>query len=483
MPSTPNSPGNSCRKLCSSAAIFQPPQLLHRSERLFGVMLLNSPTNSQWEYAQYLRLWSWYRSVETRSVTSRRSSPCLFLCADGAYQGLLRYCSSVDRSSAGNAEGALSAPSASVAPSSHYCDAIIGDMDSFDEGRRRYHTAPGNHATPTAGESTANSVRPMVQDNGVVYDSVRTISDEVLSELWARSRDDDHQRTPRRPLLLPVSCQLTTDFQKAMGLLGRLRDRCLEDVEGDAASSVGGVDLVTRCGNLTDALCADECLTPYSEDPREKVRVVSLLSGVQRDYSGCCVANRCPSGVRHTHVLPGVAVLGGLGGRFDHEMATVSCILEYSREFHVMVTNAYNVMFACYPGGVTSWLPTCCALGEHSHPLRRVCTATKAPSAEAVQDHEGAICGYIPYGRVEALETSGLLYNMVNGKEFEGTYDGVTRTEQYAFGFSELISSSNEAVDAVVTIDLRTAPGRPSNPPCLLTSSREACPTHDVTLA
>lgn len=48
-----------------------------------------------------------------------------------------------------------------------------------------------------------------------------------------------------------------------------------------------------------------------------------------------------------TVILPNVAVLGALGGRFDHEMGVVCCLVRFARNFHLMVTNRSNVMFAC----------------------------------------------------------------------------------------------------------------------------------------
>lgn len=199
-----------------------------------------------------------------------------------------------------------------------------------------------------------------------------------------------------------------------------------------------------------------------------------------------------------THVLPNVAVFGALGGRMDHELASISSLLAYATELHLMLVNTDNVLFACWPDGITTWLPM--AAPAPSTPTPSEVKGEEEEEAVAVgvvgvggstgerrERGEGATCGLIPFGPVVEMETAGLLYDMVKGRSAscaafaEGKrprYDGVTQTERLSFAFGQILSTSNTVDAPVITVDMRPLSATAAtqregcNPPTVLTCNR-----------
>lgn len=564
------------RKLCSSHALFPQDNDINSddadgllSHTLSAVVLLNSPACAEADLAAYVRMWARYRqqqplqatdpagSLPTEHEQQRRHRPrCYFVCGDGAYNQLRRYLPTA-------AAATAAAAAAAAASASPLCDVVLGDMDSLSghlllsyasrpdyatSDERRAALAAEGTTTTTAGKQyqlqQESAAVEHLSFNGVLHDTVDAIPDDILQAIHdgcttTMTSSSDGVKAP----LLPIACQMSTDFDKCVQLLARLRGRFPADfVEHHVASEQPSLLLVTGVGvggaGATEGTGTSRCspcqqqsqtalLPPFvaaaeavsatriegllvvsgaaagvninssrsssptsttaavhivtAEEALDSARELSLL----QETSLCCgngslkvnpttnttrILNESVNAssdstfLLHTHVLPSVLVLGALGGRFDHEMAAVNTVAAHATAFHLMLVDAHNILFACWPGGVTTWLPMC-AKRQH----------------DGVEGEEGPICGLIPYGPVQQLETAGLAYDMVKGRRnyaeccggvgdstattasasaahgYAGPtrYDGITQTEQYAFGFGSLISTSNAVEQPVVTVDLR----------------------------
>ncbi|CAC9466483.1 conserved hypothetical protein [Leishmania infantum JPCM5] len=472
------------RKLCSCNAVLA----LGRTDAvttdapvpdtsLFGVILLNSPANTDEDFASYIRLFerhrgrvapaSWAREGEEEAEATPASSRLhehrpYFICADGAYAALKRYCAKRCIGIAGSGSGSTAAQSAFIA--SRLCDALIGDLDSLPATHAMLLADAGDAEVVLA--AAADAEPPRRRDDGqgnnggdkrlLFHDSVNSIPVTLLEKI--RRRRDAHRHreasasptTPVEPfVLLPVACQMSTDFMKCVALLQRLwaLDVGMPDSLNGvdplrgfdkevplAAQSPDVTSLAFDCvARLPEALSTAE--VQAGEDRQEADRCRRLLESIT---TSAPFTTEQPAQRLETRVLPNIAVLGALGGRIDHEFGVVCCLLCYARVFHIMAMNKYNVLFACWPDGVTqlvlppSW--------SSSGPAPR---ETAAPY----------MCGIIPFGFVREMETAGLRWNVVKGRP--EVYDGYTQTNNYRLAFDGLVSACNTVTSPVVTIDVR----------------------------
>lgn len=416
---------------------------------LSAVILLNSPAVGPWELKEYRRLFQAYRGQgdATAGVRSPRDDalPCYFVCADGAYSTLRRHWAEC-----GSPEHQELLP-----------DVVIGDMDSCD---------PSALPTAAAGGDGGASTGPVLHR----YDAVTDIPDGVLASIRARALSGT---TSAPPFYIRIACQMTNDYQKAVGLLQRLEDAFPLDFprlrrDGTCSTFVLCCDPCVRAEAMSERYtAAKEAVlgslatksagawgefASAADREAERGRIASLLEEVTACGDG---AKR---GLSRSHMLPSVAVMGALGGRFDHEMGSMNCVLQHSRTYHMMVTNAENIITACWPDGVTQWL-TYNEEGE---------------GAGKKQRERCGGCGILPMGTVREMETTGLLYNIVKGRP--SRCDAVTQTSGYRFSFDGLLSSCNCVSDRIVTVDVRplhqpaqrdTEEGS-VNPPTLLSCSR-----------
>eukprot|EP00796_Vickermania_ingenoplastis_P004243 gene4243-3067_t len=393
---------------------------------LSAVILLNSPTVGPWELKEYTRLHGLYRQ---KACAAEDALPCYFMCADGAYSSLKKGWA------AGEASWQEQMP-----------DVVIGDMDSCD----------GTLLPPslTEGQSTQT---PHLH----LYPTVAEIPLDVLTMIRERAVRAAQGQHGLAPLFIRIECQMTTDFQKVVHLLHRLEEAFPSDfprfsrvVKGKSAGafalhadpsvtadaflqhfiSIRG-HLIDTIGQRTTGAWAGSVSAEVQEQERQ--RIISLLleaSGVSTPDNGMEITS---------HILPSIVTLGALGGRFDHEMAVMSCLVEHNSLYHIMVTNSHNVISACWTDGLTQWIP----YNENTEP------AVKVTSGVELLRELSAGCGVIPFGTVKEMETTGLLYNVVTGRE--DRCDGVTQTSGYRFAFGSLISACNNATEPLVTVDLR----------------------------
>lgn len=379
----------------------------------------------------------------------------------------------------------------------------------------------------------------------------RAISRLLLASHEERTEENGASCTQRAhhvhgvppPFFFRIGCQMTTDFQKVMMLLERLEQAFPLDFPRFQRCSTNPADApfthVAEDGLLAQgvqhAYCqAKEQLLATMEErvvgawvdgvseeglAAERARIVTLLNSATGESLSPTTTTSSSSGMERSnatrgssasssdtvvtlHLLPNVAVFGAIGGRFDHEMGAMSCVLEYAQRYHVMLTNPHNVITACWPDGLTQWIPYNQPHPTHpgdnhpgdNHPVT-------SSSEKEGKRHEGTWhgeksggCGVIPMGTVREMETNGFLYNIVNGRP--SRYDGVTQTSGYRFAFGGLLSACNTVNAPIVTVDLRRTeppleplPGKPLlhpsheaphshpddtyNPPTLLTCSRQ----------
>ncbi|CAG9571103.1 conserved hypothetical protein [Leishmania major strain Friedlin] len=473
------------RKLCSCNAVLA----LGRTDAvttdtpvsdtsLFGVILLNSPANTEEDFASYIRFFerhrgrvtpaSWAREGEEEAdatpVSRAPQEHCpYFICADGAYAALKKYCTQHDISIAGSGSGSGTAEQGAFI-ASRLCDALIGDLDSLPATHAMLLADAGDAEIVLA--AAADAEPPRRRDDGqgtnsgdkrlVFHDNVNSIPVTLLEKVRRRRDAYRHREvsassaTPAEPfVLLPVACQMSTDFTKCVALLQRLRA-----LDVGMPDSLNGVDplqgfdqeapLAAQSPDVTSLASDCVALLPEAlstaemqagEDRQEADRCRCLLESVTPSAP---FTTKQPAQGLETRVLPNIAVLGALGGRIDHEFGVVCCLLCYARVFHIMVINKYNVLFACWPDGVTQLvLPP---LWSSSGPATR---ETAVPY----------MCGIIPFGFVREMETAGLRWNVVKGRP--EVYDGYTQTNSYRLAFDGLVSACNIVTSPVVTIDVR----------------------------
>ncbi|EPY22869.1 hypothetical protein STCU_08087 [Strigomonas culicis] len=432
----------SIRKLCCNEAL-RPCAADGPSDAavppLAAVVLLNSPTNGEWEYREYLRL---FLSRRLLPVGGAPAAATFFLCADGAYERLYHFYADHgvaallgDGPSERGEQHA--AQVAALLDTCGLCDVVIGDMDSS-------HVGDGSRADRHLRTTE-------------LYPAVSAIPAEELDRILARvaqATAAPPAETPaRRPCRIPVSCQMTTDFEKCILLLQRLRARLPaggpQAADGAApAPWVAFCEVAVRkeqdaCAALSAAGAANDAARLEAARCHTLLRAAAggsaapLYAGTREEAAahGCSAGSPTApdcGGRVCTVLLPHVAVLGAFGGRLDHELGNLCCVLKFATAFHLMLTNATNVAFACWPDGITQWV---------------------TPRAWAAVPAERTHCGVITMGAVQQIETTGLLYNMVKGRPHR--YDGVTQTEGLQFGFDALISACNQYPGEVVTIDLR----------------------------
>ncbi|KEG09603.1 hypothetical protein DQ04_04961050 [Trypanosoma grayi] len=370
------------------------------AEQVAAVVLLNSPSNGPQEYEEYLRLLLRKRlAPESQGPSS--SSHCYFVCADGAYPRLQAYVDEQHKHRL-HLRPLISFP---------LCDAVIGDMDSY------------------ASSSGKAGIKWPLSSSYDAYATVDDIPTDVLSVVHERSRiavaqfhtpSEGVNASPRTsqekvfekrsaqlslsPLHLHVRCQMTTDFMKALLLLGRLRKQYPDTavvVPPPVLRSPSGMQLLSTGGSL---LPNASSVGSDLDDDRER-KICEEASGVE------------------ALSLPTYLAIGGLGGRFDHDMAAISVMLSFQKDAHVVLTDSTNTIFACQPDGWTQ--------------------VVRQPH------HEGVMCSFINFGRMKECETSGLLWNVVNGRRKP------SETRDLVLGFGELISACNVFRREVATIDLR----------------------------
>ncbi|KAG5484082.1 hypothetical protein LSCM1_05937 [Leishmania martiniquensis] len=506
------------RKLCSCNALLA----LGRTDavaagapapdtKVFGVILLNSPGNTHDDFASYIHFFERHRGRLAPESTEKgegegmapvygcvsEGSP-YFICADGAYAALKRYCAEQYSEIVASCSGS-NTEEWSTFIAGRLCDALIGDMDSLSASQLMCAAGAGYaERVPAAaadGELLHRHGGDTCGDGGngypLFHDSVSSIPVRLLERI--RRRRDARGRpeasavsaTPVDPLVvLPVSCQMTTDFEKCVALLQRLW--ALEVGAPDALGRFDSLQGFNKEVPLAEqsaeaSLLAAECMarlpeatvtadTQAGDDHQEADRCRRLVESVTAPAPS---PTEPPMYHLVTRVLPNVAVFGALGGRMDHEIGVISCLLRHARVFHLMAINKYNVLFSCWPDGVTqfvlppSWSP---------------------PGLAAAGAY---MCGIVPFGFLREMETAGLLWNVVKGRP--DVYDGYTQTSGYRLAFDGLVSACNTVTSPVVTIDLRplhclqgsAAPTRctcdpdaPSvNPPTLFTLGLpRACP-------
>lgn len=559
------------RKVCTCNALLQPswmtdavPPSSERSvggdvspdphdEHVFGVVLLNSPVNDKWGFEEFIRLHGQLRGTKKRTTAeapqfsfsateggperSGTARPSYFICADGAYTSLQEYC--VDQKRPYSA--------------SDLCDVVIGDMDSFCASSLH---GPGgcfpDSAEGAGGLCTTSSIQQGDQPPHF-YASVASIPTHVLDAIRRRTGEGADAFTSASPrpmpctgilaetvdssssskassIVLPIRCQMNTDFQKAMQLLRRLHQ--METAVTDPTEEVkkadyhgclsGSVHQHTRpftsrntapSGETTDSdlaggsnvyggarishdkgvasllehfhasACADAAKIAGDSQAEEVDRVTTLLHDVMDRNSGTATAEKdashCPPPFHpssssflssetylRTVALPNVIALGALGGRIDHEMSVMSCVLQNAQHFHLVVLDEANMLFACWPDGVTQWLLP--------WPTTTASSSSPPPSVPALT------CGVIPFGTVVELETTGLTWNIVCGRPHR--YDGVTGTATLRFAFDAMLSTSNIVASSLVTIDLRplshvATPSLPFRSPDNLSTNVDATTT------
>ncbi|CAD2219637.1 Thiamin pyrophosphokinase, catalytic domain/Thiamin pyrophosphokinase, vitamin B1 binding domain containing protein, putative [Angomonas deanei] len=289
------------------------------------------------------------------------------------------------------------------------CDVIIGDMDSETSLEKELKEF-----------CTTVDTCPTVED----------VKEEWLSDILATSQGVRSVL----PLRIPVECQMTTDFQKCVKLFLLLQAKAEKEGQNVPSQSIQSTELVVQQQSRYKSEC-DALSGAEGHDSPTALDLKRMNDLMERSVALTAVQ------------LPSVLVFGALGGRLDHEIAAFCCASQYSQEVNLVLLNQMNVVVACWPDGVTEWITT----------------------MDSRETESKQYCGIVPFGVVQSLETAGLLYNIVYGHP--DRYDGVTQTSTLDFSFKGMVSTCNEAIAKVVTIDLTPVEGR-SNPPTLLMCSR-----------
>lgn len=450
------------------------------------------------------------RDISDSSLPSaeerRNILPCYFICADGAYSSLQKGLAWDDASSGTHdpKENIVDGPTrererVAVGNSRLHTwipDVVIGDMDSCDAT-----DIPVLHMQEN---KRGDREKPSLDDGGPTsyrFPSVDEIPEHVLEQIRERAivasvaaitnTGGGGFSLSLSPVFLHIECQMTTDFQKVMSLLARLEKMFPQDfprltrepasltkgnmrVPGPTCEefvltsdqSVSASSLSRHYSDVQQKLLStiDERsagawgdVAPKEEIQKERERVTSLLQEVHQVRISSTEPNRCPSTLEDTHLgirshlLPQIAVFGALGGRFDHEMGAISCVVEYSHLFHIALTNRCNIISACWTDGLTQWFP----YNESTTTLDSETEGEDSFYSSTLlgQNERKEGCGIIPMGTVKEMETTGLLYNVVKGRA--NRCDAVTQTNGYRFAFGALLSVCNTVADPIVTVDLR----------------------------
>ncbi|ORC86067.1 uncharacterized protein TM35_000301070 [Trypanosoma theileri] len=369
-------------------------------EQVSGVVLLNSPSNTHWEYEEYLRL-LFLKRFPQKWKRSQPTGQCYFVCADGAYPRLRAYVE----------ERQQHQPHLLLFRLFPLCDAVIGDMDSYTSVHANDDIETPVSA-PTDGYATVKEIPSAVLDT--IHERCRSVVAEFLTlgedvtkaslADWEKILEKRRGEPSLSPVRLHVRCQMSTDFMKALLLLGRLREQHPHD--NDVA-----LPPVLRHPEGLKLLQTGGCIDPNAGNKGSDI-------DIDRERNLCADASLVES-----LKLPTYLVIGALGGRFDHEMGAISVMFSLSSVAHVVLTDSNNTIFACQPNGWTQFV--------------------RQP------EHEGVMCGLINYGTLKECETSGLLWNVVIGRGKQ------SETEDLVLGFGNLISVCNVFRHEVVTIDLR----------------------------
>ncbi|KAH9600059.1 thiamine pyrophosphokinase [Trypanosoma melophagium] len=371
------------------------------AEQVSGVVLLNSPSNARWEYDEYLRLLI-VKRFSHRWERSQPTGQCYFVCADGAYPRLRAYVDGQQQQQ----------PHLRLFRLFPLCDAVIGDMDSYTTVRDEDNVETPVSA-PTDGYATVEEIPSTVLD--AIYERARSAVTEFLTlgeDVTRASLSDWEKILGKRrgepsltPLRLHVRCQMSTDFMKALILIGRLREHHSHDAVVPLPPALrlpDGLKLLQTGGSI---------------DPNAGNKGSDI--DIHRESKMCAEAS-----LVEALKLPTYIAIGALGGRFDHEMGSISAVLSFSRVAHVVITDSNNTIFACQPNGWTQ--------------------VVRQPK------HEGVMCGLLNYGTLRECETSGLLWNVVIGRGKR------SETEDLVLSFDKFISVCNVFRHEVVTIDLRS---------------------------
>jgi thiamine pyrophosphokinase len=509
-------PHRPVRKLCSCNAVLCSPEesATAPDTELFGVLLLNSPANTEADFAEYVRLYHLYRgggiggdnaaAQQTPAPKDKKgeaTSP-YFVCADGAYAALKRYCAARyaaengaaaarardaalnntdDNDDGAEGESTADALDGSAVMAMQLCDVLIGDMDSLSSAQLRRVVAVAGaaedvrassptttQASPAAAAAASSPAEEGEEESGFprYHKTVAAIPVSLLEVIRQRRAEAVRRRSnshaagaaPHRdtPVVLPITCQLSTDFHKGVALLERLRrlekgntENLTEDEQAAFylahQEPYETAELVAACDAQLTRAC-EEAERQAGDDNDEATRCRRLIMEVSPSTSATV----------RTQVLPNVAVLGALGGRIDHEVGAMVCVLRFARIFHLIVVNAYNVLFACWPDGVTQLLmpPS----------WKQQTNLSKDPAVKLTEPVkvEPYMCGIVPFGVLREMETTGCLWNVVKGRR--GCYDGFTQTNAYRFTFDGLVSVCNIVSSRLVTTDVRPTTCDTSNP-------------------
>lgn len=435
--------------------------------------------------------------------------PCYFICADGAYSALQKglvdnHPPSATHDANAQTEEELMLDRELERRGQWVPDVVIGDMDSCDPTDVPLEVSwdtKGDDGVASSQHDTCSA--SAVEGEGAAFyrfPSVDKIPEDVLRLIRARAlaattgavasaAGSDVSAPSLPPLFLRIECQMTTDFQKVVSLLARLEKlfpldfprltreptftregeriedgaSCAEFVL-DTDHSLKATALSKRCYEIQKELL--ETMDSRSagawdegaskEDiQNERERVGSLLQKIHKVELSSTSGVKLPSSLQkndisvRSHILPQIGVLGALGGRFDHEMAAMSCLLEYSQLFHIAITNKNNIISACWTDGLTAWFPYNVSTTQRSETSTQMRVGNSTLPFKC-EKKDG--CGVIPMGTVKEIETTGLLYNIVKGRP--DRCDAITQTSGYRFAFGGLLSACNSVADSIVTIDL-----------------------------
>lgn len=450
------------------------------------------------------------QSTLTSSEDVENVFPCYFICADGAFNALQKGLAN-HSSFLANPPGENDSKVRNALPSQDeqerlrkrfVPDVVIGDMDSCDVTDISFTLV-----TPAGVE--ARSAIPLKNDSSALsrscepvfyqFPSVDKIPDAVLHQVRSRALAATAAKTAgstaffptHSPLFFHIECQMTNDFQKVVALLARLEKLFPQDfprlVREPISFSAKDATKDCHCASSAFVLTSNPSIkatriSQKYDDIQQKLlrtmsdRRVGAWDGMvskedvekEKDRVASLLLNVVPEGIVRSnesasslflgtstlpvrcHLLPQISVLGALGGRFDHEMGTLSCLLQYSKIFHIAITNKENIITACWTDGVTQWMPYVDRITPKCD-TNNSASEIDPPPYSGSEQKEG--CGVIPMGTVREMETTGLLYNIVKGRP--NRCDAVTQTSGYRFAFDGLISSSNTVSDSIVTIDLR----------------------------
>ncbi|RNE99039.1 thiamine diphosphokinase [Trypanosoma rangeli] len=405
-----NTGKQACSRLVNMARVCKRKVVQHdfydEAEQVAGVVLLNSPTNDCWEYEEYLRLLCVRRFIQRQPEFP--VSRCYFVCADGAYPRLRAYFEEEQRRR----------PELQSFAHVPLCDVVIGDMDSYLSSFPKCGIHGGTdgrgfqQSMPSDGYATVNAIPASIFDQIrhrytstlAEFSRVRAAMEGTSLKKWDKLPAELKDGSSSLPFWIHIRCQDTTDFMKSLMFLKRLQEQHMEDaraVPPPVLRTESGLQLL-KTGGAVDPNVGSEGL---DIDPKR-----------ERDLC----AEACKTEVV---LLPTYVCLGALGGRFDHEMAAISAVLEFSEDAHVVLTNSGNTLFACQPDGWTQVV-------RHAR-----C--------------EGLVSGLVNYGTMKECEVSGLQWNVVIGR------GKPSESRDLVLGFGKLISACNPIRHEVVTIDLR----------------------------